>query len=278
MAGPSRVRSPAPAAFPSFARAMSPAVFGTAIGAHQDTSHALVGPSALAKSWTEVLDCVPSAYKEALRASFKDLHSRAVKFHACEAALEKLKKGQHDARPPPQVQGVHEPRWQVAKEFAESTEGLTALREITEAHEAYTTAVWSRGVELKKAELAYHTQRLTTESWWPPILAIIDDVYRKMDRDAPVIQQEASEEAELVIGYQESSSLALEHKNVRSAVPDLCLRILALEKAKVLGEANKLKAKVQLKETADVEMADGTKTDSKLVQQMVQAEVRKFLT
>ncbi|CAE6470838.1 unnamed protein product, partial [Rhizoctonia solani] len=73
------------------------------------------------------------------------------------------------------------------------------------------------------------------------------------------------------------SALALEHKNVRAAVPDLCLRILAIEKAKVVAEANKLAAKVALKEAADVDMADGTNTDNRAVQQMVQAEVRKFL-
>ncbi|KAH7320509.1 hypothetical protein B0J17DRAFT_560215, partial [Rhizoctonia solani] len=63
---------------------------------------------------------------------------------------------------------------------------------------------------------------------------------------------------------------------LKEALPDLCLRVLALEKAKVLADANKLRNKAKLKEAADVEMADGTKADSLAVKQMVQAEVRKM--
>ncbi|CUA75313.1 hypothetical protein RSOLAG22IIIB_11641 [Rhizoctonia solani] len=275
MAGPSRARSPAAAApFPSFARAMSPAVIGTIVHAHREEAPARVGASAMAKSWTEVLDCVSPAYKEALRELFKDLHGRAIKFHACEAALEWLKAGQNDAKPPPPVQGLHEPHWQVAKEFALSEGGSHLLTDISSAHQNYVSAAWEAGIELKKAEHAFHLNRLTTESWWPPILAVVEDVYSKMDRLAPAFAQVEGQEA---VVYEESHALALEHSRLKEALPDLCLRVLALEKAKVLADANKLRNKAKLKEAADVEMADGTKADSLAVKQMVQAEVRRVL-
>ncbi|CCO31953.1 hypothetical protein RSOLAG1IB_10512 [Rhizoctonia solani AG-1 IB] len=276
-AGPSRLRSPAPAAsFPSFSRAMSPALMGTAIKSGASSAHERVAASALAKSWTDVLDCVPSAYKEALREPLKDLHSRAVKFHASEAAYEKLCAGQNDAKVPPQVQGLHEPVWQVAKEFKASEAGGHMLTDIQAAHETYRSSVWEAGLELKKAELAFHKNRLTTGEWWPAIEVVANDVFSKMDRLAPVVIP-GSEGQEVTVTYNESSTLALEHKQLLQILPDLCLRIIALEKAKVLAEANKLRKKAELKEAADVEMADGTGTDSKEMRALVIAEVRKEL-
>ncbi|EUC54352.1 hypothetical protein RSOL_042160, partial [Rhizoctonia solani AG-3 Rhs1AP] len=278
MAGPSKARSPGPAAsLPTFTRAMSPALLGTAIKASTNTARERVAPSALAKSWTEVLDCIPSAYKEALHKSFKDLHSRALKFHNCEAAYEKLHAGQNDAKPPPPVQGLHEPHWQVTKEFRDSEKGTSRLQDIAAAHQNYVTLAWEAGLELKGAELAFHQNRVLTESWWPPILAIADDVYNKMDRRGPRVIP-AVEGQEMTVVYKESAILIQEHKDFVEGLPNLCLRVFAIKKARVVADANKLRRKAVLKDAADVDMANGTNTDSNVVKAMVQAEVRKFLS
>ncbi|KAH7337898.1 hypothetical protein B0J17DRAFT_629404 [Rhizoctonia solani] len=262
MPAPSQPRSPrAGPSFPLFARAMSPALLGNVLHAPATTERERVAASAHARSWTEVLDCVPVAYREALRASFKDLHSRAVKYHAADAAHDRLRAGLSNQKPPPPVQGLHEPHWQVSKEFSESSPEL--LSDIKASYEMYVEATWKQGVELKRQEVEFLAARLTTEKWWPQIREIADSVYKAFDKKAPVMG-EVAEGQTGVTGYADSEILKAEHASF-------------IERARVAAEALKLAKKAELKATADVEMSDGTSTSNTVVKAMVQAEVRKIL-
>ncbi|KIJ04348.1 hypothetical protein PAXINDRAFT_159400, partial [Paxillus involutus ATCC 200175] len=123
------------------ARAMSPAHAGyvqgsisEALAENQASPDAASNPRlatlSLTSSFGEIMGLVPSDYREALRPDMRALSDLASKRVSVENGLLRLKRHKAQGTLPPQLAGLHNPVWQVTKEFSDAASEY--LQELSE--------------------------------------------------------------------------------------------------------------------------------------------------
>ncbi|KAG8869442.1 hypothetical protein FRB98_002552 [Tulasnella sp. 332] len=270
----------APTNFASFSRALSPTSIAAVNHGADHRSSSRTYASAHAQTWQEVVACIPVSYRAHCAGPLKSLYDLAVKVSHAEAAYNRLLEAKSQAgTPPPQILGIHEPKWTMAKEFELKAADLKA-----QSHQLwlnYRNAALDKGLELKEAELSWLKSQLEVEAYWPPIEEMLKGTYdairQKYRIPASMPQDDGS------LAYEVPESLHLEYGAVRTDVSAYCIRVIEIERSRVLAEKYKNERKAQLHKAAEVELgSDDMAVDQETVTKadvasVVEKTMEKFL-
>ncbi|KIJ05715.1 hypothetical protein PAXINDRAFT_158954 [Paxillus involutus ATCC 200175] len=275
-----------PAGGPSRARAMSPAQAGYVQGsvfAVLDESKAADGAGlnprlatlSLTSSFGEVMGLVPNDYREALRPEMRALSDLATKRVSVENGLAKLKRHKAAGTLPPQLAGLHIPVWQVTKEFSNAAHDH--LDEMKEAFEKYRADALSAAIVLKETEVEHLGGFLSGEIYFPPMVETINKVFDLNSEKFKVAV--LSNDGVAVQSWSVSPDYVKTRDRLLADLPHFCIRILILERTRQIAAEKRDEAKIKLKQTADIEMADGTGSNVKvedLIQRSLEAQLKKM--
>ena len=172
-----------------------------------------------------VKDCVnqlPVAYRPRLQALFFELADTAEKFGRVDKTFQTLRYHHQHNEFPPQIQAVHEPKFQFCKEFLESSatkdEYETYTRQLHSAWTTFRTTSMATVMSAKKAELAFLEGRLHLRAYRQRVIDIVDEVYdaqesfhkfSELDDDGNVVMQTVPEGQVPVPGPSRSRSLGV---------------------------------------------------------------------
>ena len=133
---------------------------------------------------TTVKDCVlqlPSAYRPRLQAIFFELADRAEKYGRVDKTLQTLRHHNNNNEFPPQIQAIHEPKFQFCKEFIESATTKEAHDDYSrKLHSAWTTfrsSSMAAVMEAKKEELCLLEGGLQMGAYKHKIIEVVDEIY-----------------------------------------------------------------------------------------------------
>ncbi|QRW10336.1 hypothetical protein RhiLY_09335 [Ceratobasidium sp. AG-Ba] len=265
MVAPQARSSAAAPAFPSFARAMSPALVGHMTTAASADADRRMAASGHAKSWTELLELVPVAYRDTLREPFKALNSLVEKHHNVQRVVARLGESMNKGELPTQVKGIHEPLWQVSKEFRAQEAGSQMLTAITAAHTSYVDQAY------KAVGNSKPRRKPSSSPNWPTTCG--------SQTLAPIPIAEAEQvEGQAPVDYREDPWRKGEMTRLVADLPAFGTRIIEIGHAKVIAENAKVARKAAIKDAADVEMdVDDKPMSPDAIKAMVGAEIKRAL-
>lgn len=175
--------------------------------------------SALFSQLASVKDCVnqlPVEYRPRLQALFFELADTAEKYGRVNKTYQSLRYHHQHNQFPPQIQAVHEPKFQFCKEFMEDAttkeEYESFSRQLHTAWTSFRTTSMAAVLSAKKAELALLKGRLQMGAYRQRVIDIVDDVFSsqqsfpraaELDDDGNVIVPSVPEDS---IPQSESSS------------------------------------------------------------------------
>jgi len=164
----------------------------------------------------------------------------------------------------------HQPEIPFTKEFLEASE-MHPLNKVKASFEAYRTSQLLALMEAKEAEHVYLASLLEPKEYLQPL---IDSVVEAFAAIAANLQRPVLDE-HMKVTHWEADPAAVECKNrVIVDLPTYCACVISIERAKGTAKVAKSKAKRDLKEAADVQMADAKSDDEKLrVEDIVNCKV-----
>ncbi|KAG8984067.1 hypothetical protein FRB94_005112 [Tulasnella sp. JGI-2019a] len=243
-------------------RSPSPAIFASIQHGNDKDLDSRVYASSMATTWEELAQTIPTAYRPVAATLLKRLHDLAVKVSNVEGTVNSLIMARdHEGTLPPQVQGLHEPRWAVSKEFSPHAADAQANMHTTWL--AARSAALAEGIALKEAELAWLEKQLTTEEYWPECHAQLRGVFDGLVKRYR-IPEEAGTDADsgkVKFVYKTPTSLGGEYAKAKDMVAMCSTRVIEIEKSKSLAIKLKEARKEKAKQAADVAMAGDSDDD-----------------
>ncbi|KIJ05252.1 hypothetical protein PAXINDRAFT_21471 [Paxillus involutus ATCC 200175] len=218
---------------------------------------------------------VPNDYREALRPDMRALSDLASKRVSVENGLLRLKRHKAQGTLPPQLAGLHNPVWQVTKEFSDAA--AEYLQELSEKFDVYRFGALTDAITLKEKEVETLSGLLAAENYFPPMMATIKKVFDLNSERFKVAV--ISNDGIQVQSWSTSPDYTRTRDRLLADLPHFCIRILILERTRQIAAEKREEAKIQLKQTADVQMGDATGTNVKvedLIQRSLEAQLKKM--
>jgi hypothetical protein len=153
---------------------------------------------------------------------------------------------------------------------------------MTTSFEQFRAAFLDKAIELKNAERSWLESRLRLETCLPPLFDLVHHTYGEIAERyrtpifGPNPEQGDGASGTILTGWGENPSYLAEYERFKEDLPTIVARILQIERSKIEIERQKVKAKVDLKSQADIEMGDAT-SSAKSVQQLVTEAVADAL-
>lgn len=232
----------------------------------------------VASSLSEILLCLPISYRNVLSKPLQDLAALVHKAGGVGATLRKLQAHKASGSYPQQMQGCHEPSFALTKEFQDTNPAMKTA--MSEAYSQFMVSYLDSAISLKSAEVEWIEARLAMPNCLPPLFELCQQAYSDLAEmyKEPIWDRHGPGSVDVTLaGWQESPVYKDEYTRFCADLPTIVARVLTLERAKVSSQEHKLKAKVQLKEQADVEMGDAS-TSSQSLQATIAQEVAKALS
>jgi hypothetical protein len=254
-----------------FSRHSSPAVQGTAALSANKESSARLTALGLADAFGEVLQCIPSSYRETLRPHLRELADVASKADGVRQSLNKLRRHKAESTWPPQLLGVHKPKFELTKQFAETNPDGVAVMD--DAFAQFRSDALDSAIELKEAEQVYLDGLLQPQTYLANLLTILHHGYEmiKEKHQQPVFANAPGGEKHIT-GWKYSLIFQNEYDRLCEDLSAISSRLVLIERSKGQAEESKKIAKKNLKAQADVEMGDAT-TSSASISDIVQKEL-----
>ena len=256
-------------------RHSSPAVQGSAALSANKESSTRLSALGMADAFAEVLQVIPSTYRETLRPHLRRLADIASKCDGVRATHTKLRRHKAESSLPPQLLGVHKPKFDITREFSETNPELVAGMDA--AYATYRAQALDSAIALKAAEVTHLEELLRPQTYLETLFNALSHGYASIkDRhQQPVFTTQ--HDGELVItGWTPSKVLENEFKRLCDDIAPIASRLILIERSKTQAEEAKKSAKKSLKDAADVEMGDAT-TSTASIQDIVQKELAAAL-
>ena len=267
-------------ALPSFkkkaASSLSAATVGHSVNSHlEDVTHRMAALS-MASSQEEVINCLPHPYRGALKPSLLALVGLMTKQASVQSTLSKLRHHKATGSWPQQLLGLHQPCFQLSKEF-DATQPLLK-GQMSEQFNQFRASQLDSAILLKEAELEWLVGQLLVDRYLPSMMDTVKEVYDKVmvDHKQPILAEGPEPGQIQISGWEVNPLFLTEYKRMLENLSPVCARLLEIEREKLRNQAHKLEEKVRLKEQADVEMGDAP-SSAKAVSVTVQAEITKAL-
>jgi hypothetical protein len=256
---------------PTFYRFPSPAVSATAADLHHDKPEARQAALGLADSFSDVLASVPTAYRECVKLGLKVLSDTAQKCEGVRISLLKLRGHQADGSWPPQLLGMHRPKFDITKEFSGTSP--VEVAQLDAAYNQSRASILEMAVELKSRELEHLEGLLYPQSYIPGLLESLNTRYGALKSNHQQPRYGNGVNGDLVIiGWEPIPIHRIEYERLCKDIAALASRVIVIERSKISAEEGKKAAKKALKNSADVEMGDAT-TASASMKDIVRKEI-----
>ena len=256
----------------AFLRAVSPAVASIAAVMESSVDSAkLARHSAMlaANSFDELMTMIPHDYRVVLRPPLALVSSHAEKRAKMKVALAKLRdhRGRDPVTFPPSI-SVKAHDVQLTKEYAVTEEGKKQFEALRKASHDYRVALLDAEISAKEKNVAHLDGLLQPSSIYMALSEVIKARFEilKLTQKSPILEQadaaDGMEDGEinLVVKGWEVSPVTLEtFRNILQDAAAFAFRVIALVEARDIAAQVKLEKKKELRNAADVEMADATK-------------------
>jgi hypothetical protein len=247
-------------------RLASPALVGHSVNAHGSTPAQRLAALGMASTFGEVIAALPVTYREALKPAFRSLSDCAAKRVSCRATGRKLLTHKANGTWPPQLLGVHQPRFELTKEFAVAR---PAEKDALKASfDAYRTTALDEAIALKDREYNWLNDNLAQADYLPRFTVEMDAIYQKISADHKVPEFGTDGG---ITGFKDSPVLRDEYLHLKNDIYAYCSRVIFIEDNKGTADEAKRKAKVALKQAADVQMGDATASNLGITDQVQKA-------
>ncbi|KIM72424.1 hypothetical protein PILCRDRAFT_16150 [Piloderma croceum F 1598] len=171
------------------------------------------------------------------------------------------------------------PEVQLLKDFGEDNEGAAHRSNLEKAHKAYLVTLLDNSIRAKSDDVMFLEKALDAQRLFDEIPPAVKtqalDILAKSK--LPVFTQ--SETGELSLsGWKENSITADLGQTILSDIPVYCFRVVSIVEARDHAATAKVKAKKQLHQAADAEMADATKPGpsiQSMIDKAVSARLKK---
>jgi len=261
-----------------FMRALSPAValMSASMSSSEDSSQ-LAHHSALlvANSLLELVTMIPQDYREVLRPRLVEFTSNVEKRNRMHDLLAKLVdlKGRDPVQFPVSIStNVHKP--QLTKEFASTESGKQFIAQAAQECYTYKVVLLDNDITTRHANIAQLDKALTTSSFYDSVkddLAAHHEVLLAMSK-IPLFKDGVEPGETVLSGWGVAPTIKAGYLEIQVDCVAFALQALSLVEARDMAARSKLDCKKDLKEAADVEMADATKPGL-LIQSMVDKAV-----
>ena len=245
---------------------MSPAVAGStlAVAVGGGTSlerhgHAL----ALARSFEDVMAVIPPVYRDVLRPLLRAVHDDAERRVEVQGQLAKLQHYAASNSLPPNLAAVKVPTFQVSKSFKDSTHPDFEVT-MAAARDAFATSCLGEMVKAKAAEVAFYEQRLEAGTILPRLVLAVEThwekVLSKTSKD-PIYEPITDSSGNItyaIKSWEDNDVLLEQRKLVVGGLARMVHQVVQLVYGRLIIAEQKKAAKRDLKDSADVEMGDGT--------------------
>ena len=257
------------------ARLSSPAVLGTVLNTTFDAPSDRQAALGMADSFGEVIAVLPTTYRETLRPHLRRLADIASKCDGVRVSVSRLRRHKAESTWPPQLLGVHKPRFELTREFSETSPGTVANMDA--AFAAYRIAALDSAIELKSAEVDHLETLLRPQTYMASLFTVMATSYEgvKQKHQQPNFDPALKGEVKIT-GWAESPIYLNEYKRLCMDLASICSRLILIERSKGQAEEAKKNAKSALKQAADVEMGDAT-VSSASITDIVQKELAAAL-
>jgi hypothetical protein len=152
------------------------------------------------------------------------------------------------------------PEVQLSKDFGEDQGGAAHRQSLESAHKAYLDTLSDNGIRAKKDDVLFLEKALDAERLYKEIAPQIKSRAKEIlvKSKLPIFSQ-TEKDGIVLSGWKENTVASALYATILADVPVYCFRVVSLVEARDFATAAKAKAKKQLHEQADVEMADATK-------------------
>ncbi|KAG9081507.1 hypothetical protein FRC07_014492, partial [Ceratobasidium sp. 392] len=260
----------------------------------------------------ELIEIIPTPYREKVAPLLRALYDIAVKRDKCQDAYQGLLAHKKNNSWPAQLGNLSPPSFQYSKEFMMEGEGPKNVSALKERFDSYREAVLLQATLAKKEELDFLDKRVNAQSWYPEMETTIKKVYDHdvSKRRYPAFEKIPEEKGkgkaslapstsridEVVEGEEgaESDPDAMEvdasnlritwvkdnhatklFNQLREDLAAIGYKVLDIIRERRNLESHKAQKKETLKKKADVAMVSETKTSKETMEALVKAEVAR---
>lgn len=125
----------------------------------------------------EIINLVPVDYRAVLEAPLRSAASQVGKLVKARKGLNELNRHKAAGTFPAQVQGIHQPQFQLAKEFDEDAISGPLKTALKSSWEAFCKGALDSAIALFTAEVTFFESRLKPEGWYTKLGRIIREKY-----------------------------------------------------------------------------------------------------
>ncbi|OBZ70930.1 hypothetical protein A0H81_09489 [Grifola frondosa] len=273
----SRQGTPGPSSFPLFRNI--PEAHALA-GAVTDDLAKRGMAIAMAKTFGEVVDCIPTVYREPLRIPLRQILDMQDSLNRASSTLRKLKAHKAAQTFPSQLAGVKEPVFQVTKGFLGTEEYDPLHAKLGALTLEYKNEALDAAIALKQAETLHLTAQISSDKVLPVLIDIVTGVFEVEYEKRQIPKATSGPKGEMVLTgeWEKSPAIKSQYQRLCGDLSMIVNAIMQLEQSKEDASIAKEEAKKKLKAVADVEMADaqaGATLDKK-ISDAVQAAFKKF--
>ncbi|KIM76751.1 hypothetical protein PILCRDRAFT_91510 [Piloderma croceum F 1598] len=266
--------------YSAFACALSPlsAAIGAVSTSKEDEDVRRIGRHTTlqaASSVDELLAMIPQDYRHILCEPLLGVANTVTKLCLARATLSRWQSHHAAGTFLPHIR-VKAPEVQLLKDFGEDNEGATHRSNLEKAHKAYLVTLLDNSIRAKSDDVMFLEKALDAQRLFDEIAPAVKT--RALDilvkSKLPVFTQ--SETGELSLsGWKENSIAADLGQTILSDIPVYCFRVVSIVEARDHAATTKVKAKKQLHQAADAEMADATKPGPSIQSMIDKAGPRK---
>ncbi|KAH9838807.1 uncharacterized protein C8Q71DRAFT_722885 [Rhodofomes roseus] len=230
---------------------------------------------------TQVVDMVPSDYRQAFRPLLLEVSETQKKIFRIQATISKWEKTMASGTLPAHIRQTA-PTLQQTKEFAASSGGAAQRAALEKVHGDYLQSYYTAELLAKKDELLFLEGHMTPENIFERCSAKIKEVFDRLvvTQKVPRFVTDGSGATNVI--FEQSPLVKSVHDEVLEDCLAYALRVIGLETDTWNAGQDKAAAKKNVHKALDVEMGDtasasGSKDLAKLVDERVKREVKKAL-
>ncbi|THH07239.1 hypothetical protein EW146_g9381 [Bondarzewia mesenterica] len=234
-----------------------------------------------ASSFDEVVSTLPLEYRERLRQPLAMLRAHVEQGSAAQASLDKLEQHKANGTWPPQLLGIKPAEFQFHKSFLDANGGEAVNAPINAQFYEYRNAVLNLAIDAKREEAQYFVTETTATKYLPGLRAVLDAAFAEIrERRQKPEWIRHPETGDLSFGKWELDPLVqIQYNRLLDDLPTYASHLIAISSLKEEAAAAKVKAKRELKKSADVEMGDASsssKSVTQLVDERLSAALKKM--
>lgn len=228
---------------------------------------------------TQVIEVIPSEYREELRRPLLELGDDANKYESLRMQVSRLESNVAAARLGPEFKGIKPPKVQVSKGAAPNTEAEVAA--LIAGTRTYALSCQSQALAIKKAELEYYSGRLDHKFYLPGLLDKVHSIFLAL-KERSVVTAVTVDADDMAPTLHEAAAefvphhLRAQYNSLCHELPTICIKIVNLTRARLFAQKAKKERKQEIRERA-VAAAPDLAGNGKTIAQLVQAEVAKRL-